>query len=228
MFVRFRAGRRRLALSLVETKRVDGRVRHEHVATLGSIDAPETIRSRITFWAQLHGRLTALGNRLGPDDQAKIMGAIHARVSMPTLDEQREVKLENAKAGERTWSALRDMSAERAQGHEDLSQSAAAMAAKDREAAAATGAQATEASERVGRLERGDDVPGGLGKPLDFESAVRAAGFTNSQLRHMQDVSAAADAFGLERVLEALLKSKDQAERRVLRQMAQLAVRERP
>ena len=80
---------------------------HEHVATLRSIDAPPPVRSRITFWAQLHGRLTALGNRLGPDDQANIMGGIHARVPIPTLDEQREVKLENAKADELTSSAMR-------------------------------------------------------------------------------------------------------------------------
>jgi hypothetical protein len=208
MFVRFRAGRRRLALSLVETKRIDGRVRHEHVATLGSIDWPPTIRNRITFWAQLHGRLAALGNRLRPDNQANIMGAIHARVPIPTLDEQREVKLENTKADERAWSAMRNINAEQAQGHEGLSASAAAMAAKGREAAAATGAMAAEASERVGRLERGDDVPGGLGKPIDFESAMREAGFTKGELRHMAHVTEAADAFGLERVIETLWKAK--------------------
>jgi hypothetical protein len=82
------------------------------------------------------------------------------------------------------------------------------MAAKGREAAAATGAMAAEASERVGRLERGDDVPGGLSKPIDFESAMREAGFTKGELRHMAHVTEAADAFGLERVIEALWKPR--------------------
>jgi hypothetical protein len=87
MFVRFRAGRRRLALSLVETTRIDGGVRHDHIASLGSVDSPPTLRGRIAFWARLNGRLTALGNRLGPDDQTKIMDAIHARIPIPTIDD---------------------------------------------------------------------------------------------------------------------------------------------
>ena len=40
------------------------------------------------------------------------------------------------------------------------------MATKGREAAAATGAMAAEANDCVGRLERRDDVPGGLGKRM--------------------------------------------------------------
>lgn len=129
MFVRFRAGRRRLALSLVETKRVDGKVRHEHVATLGSIETPLTMRGRITFWARLNERLTALGSRLGSEDEIKIMDAVHARVPIPTVDERRELKLQNAKADERTWSALRDMNA--AQAHDQEALGVTAKAAGD-------------------------------------------------------------------------------------------------
>ena len=43
----------------------------------------------------------ALGDRLASEDQAKIMDMIYARVPMPTIDEQRELKLENVKADER-------------------------------------------------------------------------------------------------------------------------------
>jgi hypothetical protein len=188
MFVRFRAGSRRLALSLVETKRADDRVRvrHEHIGTLGSVDLPQTARGRVAFWTQLDRRLTALGNRLGSEDQAKIMDAVHARVPMPTIDEQREVKLENAKADERVWSALQDINEEQAQGQEQLSASAAAAAAKGRETAAAVQAQAAEASERVQRIERGDAVRGGLGKPVDFETVTREAGLTKDQLRRLR------------------------------------------
>jgi hypothetical protein len=138
------------------------------------------------------------------------------------------VKLENAKADERTWSAMRDMSAEQAHGQEQLSASAAAAAAKGREAAAAAKAQAAEASERVGRLERGDDAPGGLGKPIDVERALREAGFTKDDLRHIAHLTEAADVFGLERVSEALLKAKGRTERRVLRQLAQFARKASP
>jgi hypothetical protein len=223
MFVRFRAGRRRLALSLVETKRTGDRVLHEHVATLGSVDTPPTVRGRVAFWAQLDRRLTALGNRVRPEDQSRIMDTINARVPIPTIDEQREVKLENAKADERFWSMLQDMNADQAQGAEQLSASAAAKAARNREAAAAAKSQTAEAAERVGRLMRGEDVPGGLGKPVDFATLLREAGFTKDELHHIAHVTEATDAFGLAAVTEATTKAYARAERRVVRQLAQLA-----
>jgi|SRR5262244_2412646 len=46
MFVRFRDAGRRLQVSLVETRRADGKVRHEHIASLGSIVMPTTVLSR--------------------------------------------------------------------------------------------------------------------------------------------------------------------------------------
>ena len=39
MFVHFRETPYGLAMSLVETRRENGKVRHEHVASLGSIEA---------------------------------------------------------------------------------------------------------------------------------------------------------------------------------------------
>jgi hypothetical protein len=44
MFTRFRQAGHRLQVSLVETRRADGRVRHEHVASLGSIRDPANDR----------------------------------------------------------------------------------------------------------------------------------------------------------------------------------------
>jgi hypothetical protein len=38
MFVRFRQTAQRLQASLVETRRIDGKVRHEHIAGLGSVE----------------------------------------------------------------------------------------------------------------------------------------------------------------------------------------------
>lgn len=49
MFVRFREAGRRLQVSLVETRRHGGKVRHEHVAMLGSVELPATVADRLAF-----------------------------------------------------------------------------------------------------------------------------------------------------------------------------------
>jgi hypothetical protein len=72
MFVRFRQSGRRLQLSLVETQRFGGKVRHEHVASLGSIIVPPSVVDRIAFWARRYQvSATATGRPgaqwLGPD-----------------------------------------------------------------------------------------------------------------------------------------------------------------
>jgi hypothetical protein len=87
MFVRFRQPGDRLQVTLVETRRQDGRVRHYHVASLGSIVMEPEIADRIAFWCEVHESLAALGNRLGPEVD-KIMGALHQRIPMPTVEEQ--------------------------------------------------------------------------------------------------------------------------------------------
>ena len=74
MFVRARTVGRRLELALTETRRVDGRVKQEHVASLGSVRLPLTIAGRVAFWAKLHGRLARLGNRLSAEDHANLRG----------------------------------------------------------------------------------------------------------------------------------------------------------
>jgi hypothetical protein len=52
MFVRFRHQGRRLQPSLMQTRRVDGKVRSEHIASLGSVDVDVSVRERLAFWAQ--------------------------------------------------------------------------------------------------------------------------------------------------------------------------------
>jgi len=51
MFVRFRAKQRqlqcRLQCSLIETRRVGGKVRHEHIAQLGSVAAGPSVADRV-------------------------------------------------------------------------------------------------------------------------------------------------------------------------------------
>ena len=186
MFVRFQQQGRRLQPSLMQTRRVDGKVRSEHIASLGSVDADVSVRARIAFWAKLPERLARLANRVGPDEHGKIYGALHARIPMVTVEEQRAVQQENAKDDERFWETLRDSGAGIVEGHKELIASAEAKIAN----AAPTLVEAEEnvktAKDRLERLKRGESVSGGLGKRLDFEAELKAAGFTTRQLRSMR------------------------------------------
>src|ERR1700739_4814626 len=117
MFVRFRQQSRRLQPSLMQTRRVAGKLGSEHVASLGSVDAEVSVRERLAFWAKLPERLARLGHRVGPDDHAKIYGALHARIPMVTPDEQRAIQQENARNDERFWDTLRDLNASHIEGY---------------------------------------------------------------------------------------------------------------
>src|SRR4051812_9556418 len=101
MFARFRQSGRRLQVSLVGTRRLDAKVRHEHVASLGSIAVPPSVADRVAFWNQLHQRLARLLNQIDAETQGKILGAVHGRIAMPMIDEIRALQLENAEADER-------------------------------------------------------------------------------------------------------------------------------
>ena len=92
MFVHFRETPYGLAMSLVETRRENGKARHEHVANLGSIGMPPSVAARIECWRELHERLAQLANRLDVETRGKVMDAVHARVPMVTPDEQRDTE----------------------------------------------------------------------------------------------------------------------------------------
>jgi hypothetical protein len=111
MFVRFRQSRRRLQCSLIETRRADGKVRHEHIAGLGAVPVDPSIADRVACWAALHQRLGKLSNRFSHETHGKLIGQVHARIPMPTVDEQRQLQKENAEADERLWSSLQDLEA---------------------------------------------------------------------------------------------------------------------
>src|SRR5512133_1852172 len=64
MLVHFRETPYGLAMSLVESRRENGKVRHEHLASLGSIETPVSVAARIEFWRRLHERLDQLSSRL--------------------------------------------------------------------------------------------------------------------------------------------------------------------
>jgi hypothetical protein len=67
------------------------------------------VADRIAFWKKLNQRLARFSNRIDADTQRKILGAVDARIAMPTIEEIRVLQLENAEADERVWSTLQDM-----------------------------------------------------------------------------------------------------------------------
>jgi hypothetical protein len=205
MFVRFRQSRHRLQASLIATKRVGGKVCNEHIASLGSVDVPPSIRSRLTFWAKLHGRLATLDNRLDAEAQAKILSGIHARIPMVTPDEQRSLQMENAKADEEFWSLLREMGTEQIAGHKGVIQSAEQAVASSQAVMIEADAKIADARERVERIKRGENLTGGFGKPPDLERALRNAGWTASDLNQARLLAAITDAGG-EAAFEAVLQ----------------------
>ena len=95
----------RLLVSLVANKRIDGKVRQEHVADLGAIDGhclpgfysgvdasiAKAIRNedwsiamRLNFWGRLDQRLAQLSNQIEAGEADKICAAIQVRIPKPT------------------------------------------------------------------------------------------------------------------------------------------------
>jgi hypothetical protein len=183
MFVRFRKQGQRLGVSLIQTRRVAGKVRSEHVAALGSVDADVSVRERLAFWVALPGRFGRLGNRLGSDDHAKIYEALHARIPMVTPDEQRAIQEGNAKDDERFWDTLRDLNASSIEGRKALIAEAEAQNAEQKPLVEQAAERAEAAKVRLEKIRRGEDVAGGLGKRLDIEAMLKEAGFTQRDLR---------------------------------------------
>jgi hypothetical protein len=85
MHIRARLHRRRLQISLIDTRRVGGKVQQEHIATLGSVPPDMTPADRVAFWTKVHPRLARLGNRFDSATLAKVMGELHAKVPMVAI-----------------------------------------------------------------------------------------------------------------------------------------------
>jgi hypothetical protein len=189
MFVRFRQSAHRLQVSLVETRRLAGRVHHDHVASLGSIAVPPSLANRIAYWERLHQRLATLSNRLDPETQGKTLGTVHARIAMPTLEERRSLQIENADADERLWSAVEGM-------HQSTIEERKALIATTERAIAAGQVEAIQAAQRaaaardrVARLKAGEDVVEAGTRPLTRKDVVAALGWTPSEVRHAERVN---------------------------------------
>jgi hypothetical protein len=189
MFARFRQTPNRLNVSIVETRRLDGRVRHEHIASLGSIAIPLSVVGRIAFWRRVNERLGKLSNRIDPAMQGKVRGDIHARIPMVTLDEQRALQLANAEADERFWSVMHDMNQEKVDGTKALIATAQGAIATGEAEASKAAVSLARAKDRAERIRRGEDVQGGLGGPVDFETMLRKAGMSDEVIQHCKDMA---------------------------------------
>jgi hypothetical protein len=93
MLVRFRQTNAGLQCSLVETRRIDGAVRYEQVASLGSIPTSPSVSDRIAFWRRVYETLTELASRIDADTQGKVIGAVHSRIPIVTPNEQRALRV---------------------------------------------------------------------------------------------------------------------------------------
>jgi hypothetical protein len=224
MFVRFRQTARRLQVTLSATRWDAGKVRHEHVAALGSVPLSPSPADRIAFWTKLHQRLDALGNRVDFAQRGAILTAIHARIPMPTMDDHQAVQLERAQADARFWETLAEMHTDDIEGHKGLLAIAQRKIAEGEPLAADTAAKAKAAKDRLARVEQGEDVAG-IGPPLTRKDILRLTGMTEAKLRHCERVagiSAAGEAWWQLMVDEAH-RRKANVERAVVRQVHRIA-----
>ena len=215
MFVRFRENTHRLQVSLIETRRVAGKIRHEHIAGLGAIDIAPSIAARVAFWQQLHERLGKLSNRIDATAQAKVLGEVHARIPMVPIKERRALQLENAEADERFWESLRDMHQANLDDNKGMVEAAGRAVAQAQSGVEAASAKAAAAKDRVARLKRGEEVAGGVDRKLtreDAERAMREAGLSDRDIKKIRIV-ARLDNAGLEEYVAEVDKLHDRARR---------------
>jgi hypothetical protein len=167
------------------------------------------VADRITFWARLHERLSKLSNRIDAADHGKLLGAIHARVPMVTTDEQRALQLENAKADADFWNRLSDMHGATAADHKGLAARAERSAAEGEVERAKAAEHAARAKERIERIERGDNVEGGLSKQqIDIKAVLIDAGWTKADFRRARRLAELGDRASEEVSAEVMRRHK--------------------
>ena len=220
MFVRFRQTPHRLQLSLVETRREAGHVRHDHIATLGSIPLTMAPADRLAFWTKLHQRLDALSNRVDATQRGVILAAIHARIPMPTSDDQQAVQLELAQADAKFWEVLAEGQADDIEAHKDLVAAAQRDLGARERAAAEIAAKAEAARDRVARTERGEAVA--VPPPLTRKDMLRITGMTEAEMRHCVRVYEIDKHGGLQLLLDEQHRRHRQAEKAVVRRLHRL------
>jgi hypothetical protein len=115
----------RLLVALIENRRVNGKVKQEQIADLGSIDGymlpgfyPDgppvdeqwhraSVEARRQFWrVLLDDVLPRLANRISAEDRDKIVTSIWKRIPMPTGDDGRASDLYDWKHIASSWQEL--------------------------------------------------------------------------------------------------------------------------
>jgi hypothetical protein len=192
MFVRFRRVRHRLIVQLIETRRLGGKVKSEHLATLGSAALPEPIeaRERIRFWRELKERFrdlaARLGNRVTADDRRKALAAIHARIPKPTEADEQAVRIETARDDVRFWEQVRDDFSPGSKFNEPkrrLIETVEKQLADQRPSKEAAERLVASAQARFLKLTRGERVAGDDGPPAREEAAAAMAGWPGGLTR---------------------------------------------
>jgi hypothetical protein len=145
--------------------------------------------------------------------QGKILGDIHARIPMATLDEIQAAKIEAAEADERFWSRLHGMHTEHMEGHGRLIAGSEGQIAASKAGAEKCAAAATEAKDRVERLKRGEDVASGLTKP-DWGKMLRESGWTTRDINYARLLAEVSNAFGDREVLKLVWEKREKVARR--------------
>jgi hypothetical protein len=218
MFIRFRQGKNRLQVSLLQTSRSDGKVRNEHVASFGSVELPQTVEVRIAFWQRLHDRLAKLANRVDAPTQTKLLDEIHARIPMATLDEQRGLQLRNAEANKQFWTTMGSLNEDHLAGQQGIVRVAERSIADTKPAIKDAKAKEAAAQNRIERLKQGEALSGGLGRPLTWEDIAKL-GIPARDRRRMMEVAELHDLVGSDNekmIMDELLKSQERARRTTL------------
>jgi hypothetical protein len=97
--------------------------------------------------------------------------------------------------------------------------------AKGQSAAETNASRAAAARERIARIPSGEEVSGGLGKPMtreDFERNMREAGMTASDIRHCEQLAELKEIAGEEdwkAVRDAIMDARERAERSAVRSL---------
>jgi hypothetical protein len=180
MLVRFRQTAAGLQCSLVETRRIDGKVRYEHVASLGSVPASPSVGDRLAFWRRVYEQLAELADRIDAETQGQIISSVHSRVPIVTPNEQRALrvrppphKVEKAPPHHRAEERPQSEAPTPASGGIAADSPLPFPLNPALPTTESNGVQPAEhvelANEQMMQAERGENVEGGVGRPTTAE-----------------------------------------------------------
>jgi hypothetical protein len=212
MFARFRQVRDRLNVSLVEAVRTGAKIRQSHIANLGSVPHTPSPADRVRFWIKVHQRLATLSNRLDEATRETVLAAIHARIPIPTAEDQEAARNSGRQANAALFATLRD----KHRGLADVYHQGA-----EREAAAAEAVDGLEAAY--------------VSRPMtqaEMRRFLKSLGMTAAELRHRKDLNAVCELLGEDRIVPMLAKegvqAGDRATRRAVRSLLTALTQPRP